>query len=64
MRYPGRDKEVYDIRTERVVNRKHRRIIKKYYIGRGKVSMCIRRVATITSLKLRITKEDKLRGFG
>ena len=29
MRYPGRDKEVYDIRTERVVNRKHRRIIKK-----------------------------------
>ena len=29
-------------------------------IGRDKVSMCIRRVATITLLKSRITKEDTL----
>ena len=33
---------------------------KKGDIGRDKVSICIRRVATITSLKPVITKEDTL----
>ena len=28
------------------------------------ISMCIRRIATKTSLKPRITEEDTLRGFG
>ena len=37
---------------------------KKGDIGRDKVSMCIKRIATIPSLKLGITKEDTLRGFG
>ena len=33
-------------------------------ISRDKVSMYIRRVAMITSLKMRIIEEDTLRGFG
>ena len=44
--------------------REHRRVLKKCDIGRDKVLMCIGRVATITSLKPRITEEDTLRGFG
>ena len=44
--------------------RERRRVIKKSDISRDKVSMCIRRVAVITTLKSRITKEDILRGFG
>ena len=44
--------------------RKHRRVLKKGDIDKDKVSMCIRRVATITSLKPRITEEDTLSGFG
>ena len=44
--------------------REHRRVLKKGDIGRDKVSMCIKRVATITSLKLGITEENTLRGFG
>ena len=39
-------------------------ILNKCDIDKDKVSMCIRRVATITSLKSGITKEDTLRGFG
>ena len=44
--------------------REYRRVLKKGDIGRDKVSMCIKRVAMITSLKLRITEEDTPRGFG
>ena len=42
----------------------HRRVLKKGDIGRDKVSMCIKRVAVITSLKTGITEEDTLSGFG
>ena len=45
-------------------DKEHRRVLKKCDIGKDKVSMCIRRVAIISSLKLRITEEDTLRGFG
>ena len=45
-------------------DREHRRVLKKCDIDRDKVSMCIKRVATITSLKSGITEEDTLRGFG
>ena len=44
--------------------REHRRVLKKCDIGRYKVTMCIRRVAAITSLKSGITKEDTFRGSG
>ena len=44
--------------------REHRRVLEKSDISREKVSMCIKRVATITLLKSGITKEDLLRGFG
>ena len=44
--------------------REHRRVLKKSDIGRDKVSMCIRRVAAITTLKSGMNKEDTLRGFG
>ena len=37
---------------------------KKSGIGRCKVSMCIKSVAAISTLKLGITKEDTLCGFG
>ena len=47
----------------RVGGREHIRVLKKSYISRDKVSMCIRRVAVITSLKLGITEEDTLCGF-
>ena len=40
------------------------RVLKKCDIDRDKVSMCVRRVVTVTSLKLGITEEDTLRGFG
>ena len=43
--------------------REHRRVLNKGDIDRAKVSMCIKRVATISSLKSGITEEDKLRGF-
>ena len=36
---------------------------KKCDIDRDRVSMCIRRVAVISSLKSGITEEDTLRGF-
>ena len=38
-------------------------MLKKGDISRNKVSMCIRRIASITSLKARITKEDALHGL-
>ena len=38
--------------------REHRRVLKKGDINRDKVSMCIKRATTITSLKLGITEED------
>ena len=44
--------------------REHRRVLKKGDMGRDKLSMCIRRVATITSLRPGITEEDTLPGFG
>ena len=37
-------------RIGRVGDREHRRVLKKYDIGRDKVLMCIRRVAVITLL--------------
>ena len=39
------------------------RLFKKGDISGNEVSMCIRIVASITSLKVRITKEDALRGL-
>ena len=45
-------------------DREHRRVIKKRDIGRDNVSMCIKKVATITSLKPGIIKEDTVCGFG
>ena len=45
-------------------DREHRKILKKCDICRHKLSMCIRRVAIITSLKPGITEEDTLCGFG
>ena len=45
-------------------DREYRRVLKKCDFDIDKVSMCIKRVATITLLKLGITKEDTLRGFG
>ena len=45
-------------------SREHRRVLKKSDINRDKILMCIRRVAAITSLKLGITEEDTLYGFG
>ena len=47
-----------------VGDREHRRVLKKGDIDKNKVSMCIRRVATISSLKSGITEEDTLCGFG
>ena len=44
--------------------REYRRVLKKSDIDRDKVSMCIRRVAAITTLKSGINEEDTLRGFG
>ena len=44
--------------------REHRRVLKKCDISRDKISMYIRRVATIASLKSGITEEDALCGFG
>ena len=44
--------------------REHRRVLKKCDISKDKVSMCIRRKATITSLKQGITEEDTLHDFG
>ena len=44
--------------------REHRRRLKKCDIGRDKASMCIKRVATISSLNLGITEEDTLCDFG
>ena len=38
-------------------------MLKKGDINGNKVSMCIRRVTSITSLKAGITKEDTLCGF-
>ena len=38
-------------------------MFKKGGISGNEVSMCIRRVASITSLRLRITKEDTLHGL-
>ena len=45
-------------------DREYRRVLKKSDINRDIVSMCIRRVAAITSLKSGITEEDTLYGFG
>ena len=45
-------------------DREHRRVLKKGDIGRDKVSMCIRRVAAISSLKSGITEEDTFSGCG
>ena len=42
------------------VGREDRRMFRKGDISRNEVSMCIRRVASITSLKVGITKEDAL----
>ena len=44
--------------------REHRRVLPKVGFGRDKVSMCIRRVITISSLKSGITEDNTLRGFG
>ena len=44
--------------------REYRRVLKKSDIDRDKVSMCIKRVVAITSLKSGITEEDTLRDFG
>ena len=38
-------------------------MFKQCDINEKKVSMCIRRVASITSLKVELTKEDALRDF-
>ena len=38
-------------------------MFKKYDINGNKVSMCIRRVASITSLKVGMTKEDAFCGL-
>ena len=66
MRYLEHEKEGGRDRTPELGRggREHRRVLKKGDIGKDKVSMCIRRVTTITSLKLGITEEDTLRGFG
>ena len=66
MRNSGRDKEgvEFDIRIGRVGGREHRRVLKKGDIDRDKVSMCIKRVAAISSLKSGITEEDTLHDFG
>ena len=45
-------------------DREHRRVLKKGDISRDKVSMCVRIVAAISSLKLGITEEDTFCGFG
>ena len=42
----------------------HRRVLKKCDISRDKVSMCIKRVTEISSLKSGITEKDTLHGFG
>ena len=44
--------------------REHKRVLKKNDIDRDKVSMCIMRVAAITTLKSGISEEDILHGFG
>ena len=59
MGHLGRDNEEIEM-----VNREHRRVLKKCDIGRDKVSMFIKRAATITLLKSGITEEDTLRGLG
>ena len=41
----------------------HKKVLKKCDIDRDKVLKCIKRVATKTLLKPRITEEDTLRGF-
>ena len=55
----GRDKTS---RLEGDGGREDRRMFRKGDISGNEVSMCIRRVASITSLKVGITKEDALRG--
>ena len=41
-------------------DKEHRRVLKKGDINRDKVSMCIRRVAALSSLKSGITEEDMM----
>ena len=65
MRYPRRDKEGVDMTSERggwVIGSIEE--FSKNVTLEKTASMCIRRVATITLMKSRITEEDTLCGFG